>query len=412
MPQEGSRINYTINIIDTPGFGDTRGIEKDQQTVDQIRHLFSETGPEGVLYIDAICFIVKAPDARLTSSQIYIFNSLMALFGRDVESNICTLITFVDGTAPPVLASLHKAKLPIGSVFEFNNSALFAANRRITKTSVSAMFWEIGFHSFQKFFDHICNLKTKSLSQTKDVLKEREHLKTIIFNIHNDIKVGLTKQAHLKREIDILQKHKADITNNKHFEYEVDEMKQIQDELKQGIHVTNCIKCNVTCHENCAFGNDDDKFNCSAMKDGKCEVCINHCVWSDHKNARYVLRYTMVKVKKTYTEMKKKYQKAEGLKMNHELLVNTLTRNYNVFFEDVKKMMTKMKQSKEKLNAIALKPDPLTNVDYLDQMIQAEKFELSREGAKERIDMLEKYKEMALLDERFESLSKSVQSTI
>lgn len=100
--------------------------------------------------------------------------------------------------------------------------------------------------------------------------------------------------------------------------------------------------------------------------------------------------------------------------MNHELLVtcNTLTRNYNVFFEDVKKMMTKMKQSKEKLNAIALKPDPLTNVDYLDQMIQAEKFELSREGAKERIDMLEKYKEMALLDERFESLSKSVQSTI
>lgn len=55
--------------------------------------------------------------------------------------------------------------------------------------------------------------------------------------------------------------------------------------------------------------------------------------------------------------------------MNHELLVNTLTRNYNVFFENVKKMMTKMKQSKEKVNAIALKPDPLSNVDYLDQMI-------------------------------------------
>lgn len=92
--------------------------------------------------------------------------------------------------------------------------------------------------------------------------------------------------------------------------------------------------------------------------------------------------------------------------MNHELLVNTLTRNYNVFFENVKKMMTKMKQSKEKVNAIALKPDPLSNVDYLDQMIQAEKFEFNREGAKERIEMLKKYKEMALLDEKFESLTK------
>lgn len=99
--------------------------------------------------------MVKAPDARLTFSHIYIFNSLMVLFGRDVESNICTLITFVDGTAPPVLASSHKAKLPIGSAFEFNNSALFAANRRITKTSVSARFWKIGFHSFKRFFNHI-----------------------------------------------------------------------------------------------------------------------------------------------------------------------------------------------------------------------------------------------------------------
>lgn len=117
FPQKGSRLNYTLNIIDTPGFGDTRGIQRDQVTIDQIRHLFSEKGEKGVLFIDAVCFIVMAPEARLTVSQKYIFSSIMSLFGKDIESNICTLITFADGAEPPVLASLKEANLPFGSNF-------------------------------------------------------------------------------------------------------------------------------------------------------------------------------------------------------------------------------------------------------------------------------------------------------
>lgn len=52
----------------------------------------------------------------------------MSLFGKDIESNICTLITFADGANPPVLASLSEANLPSDSYFQFNNSALFADN--------------------------------------------------------------------------------------------------------------------------------------------------------------------------------------------------------------------------------------------------------------------------------------------
>lgn len=117
MPQEGNRLNYTLNIIDTPRFGDTRGLDQDEKTIDQIRHLFSETGSKGLLNIDAVCFIVKAPDARLTHNQTYIFRSIMSLFGKDNESNICTLITFADGAEPPVLASLKESNLPFESFF-------------------------------------------------------------------------------------------------------------------------------------------------------------------------------------------------------------------------------------------------------------------------------------------------------
>jgi predicted GTPase len=58
-------LGYTINIIDTPGFGDTRGLDYDKQIVDQIRELFSSKGAKGMTTIDAVCFILKAPDSSI-----------------------------------------------------------------------------------------------------------------------------------------------------------------------------------------------------------------------------------------------------------------------------------------------------------------------------------------------------------
>ena len=75
-------LNYTVNIIDTPGFGDTRGIKRDSAIVEQIRHLFSAQGEQGILDIDAVCFITKAPDARLTPTQKYIFGSISSYSSR------------------------------------------------------------------------------------------------------------------------------------------------------------------------------------------------------------------------------------------------------------------------------------------------------------------------------------------
>lgn len=404
-PRKGSRLKYALNIIDTPGFGDTRGIERDQCTVDQIRNLFTETGAKGVLFIDAVCFIVKAPDARLSVSQRYIFSSLLALFGKDIESNICTLITFADGAEPPVLASLKEANLPIGSVFEFNNSALFASS-----TSLSPMFWEMGCRSFEKFFNQLGNLTTQSLSQTKDVLKERDQLRTFIASINDQVQAGLSKQGELQKEIDIMNRHKSDIQNNKDFEYEVEETKQVKTELKQGIHVTNCLTCNITCHNKCIYADDDAKIHCSAMSNGFCTVCSKHCSWTVHKNARYILTYETEKVKKTYKEMKEKYEQAKGEKMNHDVLIAELNRDVNNLFNYVKHMMEEMQRSKSRLNEIALRPDPLSTVEHLDLMIQAEEME-SKSGFKERIKVLQKYREMALVDKKFEDFSETYKST-
>lgn len=403
-------MNFTLNIIDTPGFGDTRGIERDQGIINQIRQLFSSQGDKGVLFIDAVCFIVKAPDARLTVSQRYIFSSIMSLFGKDIESNICTLITFADGAEPPVLASLKEANLPFGSTFQFNNSALFAENKKLTTTSLSPMFWEMGCSSFQKFFDQLSHFETKSLTQTKDVLKEREQLKTVIASILPQVKAGLSKLGELRDQLEIFKKHKDDIENNKDFEYEVEETKQFLVDLPRGQHVTNCLQCNITCHEDCGIADDAEKSGCWAMTNGKCRICIGKCIWSDHKNTPYIFRYSIEKVKKTYTEMKQKYEQAKGSKLTHETYIEELTYDVEYLFENVKLMMAEMNRCKTRLKEIALRPDPLSVVEHIELMIEAEETE-KQPGFRRRIRMLHEFKRMALVDKQIQNFDQNLKST-
>ena len=59
-----------IKIVDTPGYGDTGGIEKDKQITEKIKILFQEQ----INTLNAICFVAKSSNNRLTVSQKYILN--------------------------------------------------------------------------------------------------------------------------------------------------------------------------------------------------------------------------------------------------------------------------------------------------------------------------------------------------
>ena len=164
-PMKGSAIPYTFTIIDTPGFGDTEGLKRDKFITAQIKEFFSIPPPNGIDHLDGIGFVTQASLARLTPPQEYIFNSVLSIFGNDVSKNIFMMLTFADGQQPPVLEAIKKANIPSDKYFKFNNSALFAENKE-TKESFDAMFWKMGFLSFQNFFAEFAKTESVSLRLT------------------------------------------------------------------------------------------------------------------------------------------------------------------------------------------------------------------------------------------------------
>lgn len=397
-PMKGSAIPYTFTIIDTPGFGDTEGLKRDKFITSQIKEFFSIPPPNGIDHLDGIGFVTQASLARLTPPQEYIFNSVLSIFGNDVSKNIFMMLTFADGQQPPVLEAIKKANIPSDKYFKFNNSALFAENTE-TKESFDAMFWKMGFLSFQNFFAEFAKTESVSLRLTKEVLNEREELQTLIEGLNPQITKGLNKIEEMRQEELVLQHHVKEIETNKDFTYEVEVTKPRYVSLQgTGRHTTTCLKCNYTCHKDCKIADDCNKRGCWAMDKttGDCRICTLNCIWSDHKNLPYLIEYETITETRTSADLQAKYETAVSGKSKVEGMIQQLELFLQGVHTGVMTMINRAQQSLRRLDEIALKPNPLTQVQYLELLIESEKNE-AKPGWKQRVQYFEEAKRHAMI---------------
>ncbi|XP_069367467.1 uncharacterized protein [Paralichthys olivaceus] len=373
--QEGFKIPFSLTVVDTPGFGDMRGVSRDMMIVEQLKNLFS--ADFGVREIDAVCVVVQASSVRLTPTQRYVFDSVLSIFGKDVAENIRILVTFADGKRPPVLEAINAADVPCPKTkeglpvyFKFKNSALFAQNKSCAAVSASEeleeggfdeMFWTMGIKSMKRFFVALNVMKTKSLTMTKDVLREREQLEISVESLQKQVKIGLFKLEEINETANQLKDHEAEIRRNKDFVIEVKVLKAFQrDTSGSGIFITNCQQ--------------------------------------------------EVKDRKTVKELEEEYLTATKAKSPVQALINKLKAEYDCVQTEVQELMGKSAKCLNRLKEITLKPNPLSTPEYIDMLIEGEKSE-AKTGWKQRVqyltDMRGRAEVMAKVDRGEEFLQSS-----
>lgn len=100
------------------------------------------------------------------------FNRLLSIFGKDLETKILFLLTFCDGGEPLVLGVLKATDMPVNVTLKFNNSALFTTK----KDTMTETFWDINYDSLHTFFNYCEHSKPVSIAWTKETLQHREVL--------------------------------------------------------------------------------------------------------------------------------------------------------------------------------------------------------------------------------------------
>ena len=390
---KGSLLDYWLTIVDTPGFGDTEGLERDNAIREQIRQYFSDPG--GIQQVDAVCLVVQAPSARLTPTQRYIFDSILSIFGNDIKDNIRIMATFADNQEPPVLTAIEEDKMecPLdakGRPFchKFNSSGYFPSE---DNDPFNNLYFEMGMKSFANFFQDLHGMKTTSLTLSRQVLEERKRLEVAVEGLHQRIQTGLVKVEEFKQMEKILSDHQSDWAANQEFQFELEsivpEKKLVADHLPR-----NCNKCQWTCHFSCL----EDPSACFAMDpQGNCKVCPGNCSYEFHSNEEHEWEQVVKKVFKSSEVVRQGFQSANNQPATYEEIVEQMSTERNNFEKKILDLVENTHQLIQRLDEIALRSHPFSSTpDYIDLIIAVEKQE-RRPGYSTRIENLQKIRQMA-----------------
>ncbi|XP_064106422.1 uncharacterized protein LOC135215525 isoform X2 [Macrobrachium nipponense] len=288
----------------------------------------------------------------------------------------CYLLLLMD-KKPQVLSGIKEETIPYRKFFKFNNSALYARCKEPEReeqdngddevSTFDTMFWEMGEKSFVRLIEGLNLTQSRSLTLTKEVLE------VSVTGLQVDIQTGLHKLDQLRNEVEVLITHQADIDRNRNFTYTVTEETFVTEPIPDGQFITNCLECRRTCHENCAIRNNDQKHGCWAITDENCRICPGQCHWKMHGNIPYKYICKQVEVTKTAEDLRRRYEEATEKKLSAEQLVKEVEEEFEAVQIKVLGMTETVRKSLKRLKEIALKPNPLSTVEYIDILIESEK---------------------------------------
>ena len=327
----------------------------------------------------------------MTDTQRYIFNAILKIFGKNIEGHIYVLTTFADANDPPVLNALAADKVPYVDYFKFNNSALFVENTSSDNCEFQQMYWQMGKKSFEKFFKVLATTKPVSLRMTKEVLNRLYGIQIAIAHLQERIAERAVHIASLEDKKKFLQKQ----TDKLNEEIEIrDYREELVDVGKH--YATNCTKCKETCHVPCKNALNLTIRFCEVFSKGKCEVCRGHCDASAHERSKQKYVRRLVKKYVTRNELLAEYSDKVAERKKTEWVIDKLERNIQKYQHEIIWWVKIIRSHHNELHYLALRPKPLTDMAYLDTLIENEK-NLQREMWRERLQIYERLKQNAHL---------------
>ena len=314
--EDGEEIN--IKIIDTPGFGDTSGVLKDNIIIEKFRNFFQTT-----LELDYILVTIKSSTTRWTSETQYVYDRVQEIFGKDAKERFILMCTFADGQKPPVIEALE-GNLHYEDYFCFNNSALYipseASNDRSDNTK---FFWKLGMENVKRFLNEIIkkNLPPLSLKLTRQVMEKRALLFANVKSSQSRVNELFKRFDKFKELLDAIKKNKRMIDENKNYIYI-----QIR-KIPRVIYLDNdyqfCGNCKYMCCQVCKWPQNEQYSMCTDFKNGgRCSKCPGHCDRSAHYRCNKYLKYEEKEEKAVYNAKKELYDEGKENLSRYERLLN------------------------------------------------------------------------------------------
>lgn len=393
--------NKPVIIIDSQGYGDTRGKKYDEMVNDAFAHVFSQI----IDHINCACFISKSNTNRLDILTRYIFSSVTSLFSEDISENFIVLATFATkdtaSEGPAFIESIQTDADFLKIQDRMNDKWWFAFDSKCIFDNEADKVTKYSFKQLNDLYEEkVKKLKPKNVKKCAEVLETRKDLKVQVNLLNDTFEDLLMQQANLqekekainefsKRISDLEQKIKRFDEESKNLnEHQLEQrMKELNEELNQKLnnlnnetvieyinsceyngdhYYTHCNTCERNCHDYCdCFGNSlgrCTKFNWGILEDKVCEECkcskdshqIDHYHWiKKSRNKKKDNSDKIEEEKKKNEQEKSRYleeiNKKKNAKNNLQKQINELNFNKNNLLEKKNKNLNEKHETEKKI---------------------------------------------------------------
>ena len=394
-----------VNIIDTPGIGDSRGVEQDKKNFDSILAHISH-----VQEIHGICILLKPNNARLTVIFRFCIQQLLAHLHKDAARNIVFCFTHARGnfyrpgdTLPALRKELIDRKVDIeldrSNMYCFDSEAFrflacIQAGVEFPKEDfeVFASSWTRAVQETTRMFEHIKTLSPHRVSNTLSMNDARTKVVAMSRPLA-EMSVAMQKNIREAKEAQI----KAQLADSEAMDFEQQlQVEGVDLEFKQlGYPRTVCTHANCIeyiaagrdnvqqvnyrqhCHSHCYLSGvptetvgDSQLQSCAAMShsDHNC----NHC---SHSYKMHMHRtYDLVTVKRSFisAEVQAKIKEKKDAKSKNEAAVSEMNKLVKEFETEQKEVLRISATYGSFLKDAALIPYNDALGDYLDMTIKQE----------------------------------------
>ena len=121
---------------------------------------------------------------------------------------------------------------------------------------------------------------------------------------------------------------------------------------------------------------------------GDCTACPGQCSSGCHSVDDFRFEYYRENVTRTYKDIEERYKDATGKQLTVKEVIRKLEQDIEIGRKCITELLEESGRILNRLDEIALKPNPLSTIDYIDLLIESEKREV-KEGWQARMQVLE-----------------------
>eukprot|EP00930_Biecheleria_cincta_P011432 TRINITY_DN11423_c0_g1_i1.p1 TRINITY_DN11423_c0_g1~~TRINITY_DN11423_c0_g1_i1.p1 ORF type:complete len:802 (-),score=120.51 TRINITY_DN11423_c0_g1_i1:489-2894(-) len=307
--------NVSFTIIDTPGFGDSRGMEADEKHVKLILNCLEKVGE-----VNCVLLTINGREARLNATLKYVLSMLTSVMPSRVLENIAVLFTNTDNERKLnfKMAELERMGL-MSPPFVCLENPLSELDRALqngddldeTLVSEAQVSVQKALATIASFFGKVKSFDPVPTVHFKEVYEKREEIEAILSNAHEKYQEAEAKSQEVSRiKEDIIRTGRVEPQTVERIEW----------------RLQPCDKTSYVCHHPDCHSNCTPAFPVSMVSMLRVELdTMTKCTKCGHRlGAHKVSKNHWQSLKKKVTVNLGEIEKAENEKEKKELAIRAL----------------------------------------------------------------------------------------